>query len=247
MIEIKPVFGTFKVILTYENEHKKETKTININSTDVISIDLGVNNLMTIYNPNGNQYIISGGPLKSLNYYISKKISKHQRLKDDYYINKYQKIREDKINDYFNRIVKWLTTEYSSEKLIIIIGYNKGWKDKSNMGKKSNLIFNKIPFMKLINKIKMKFNVLLTEESYTSKCDGLALEDLSKQESYIGKRINRGLFKSSTEKIINADLNGAINIMRKQIKLTKITGYRLMSPKRIQIYSMMFNPVDNVH
>ena len=245
MIEIKPVFGTFKVILTYENEHKKETKTINIKSTDVISIDLGVNNLMTIYNPNGNQYIISGGPLKSLNYYISKKISKHQRLKDDYYINKYQKIREDKINDYFNRIVKWLTTKYSSEKLIII-GYNKGWKDKSNMGKKSNLIFNKIPFMKLINKIKMKFNVLLTEESYTSKCDGLALEDLSKQESYCGKRINRGLFKSSTEKIINADLNGAINIMRKQIKLTKITGYRLMSPKRIQIYSMMFNPVDNV-
>jgi putative transposase len=142
--------------------------------------------------------------------------------------------------------VKWLTTEYSSEKLIII-GYNKGWKDKSNMGKKSNLIFNKIPFMKLINKIKMKFNVLLTEESYTSKCDGLALEDLSKQESYSGKRINRGLFKSSTEKIINADLNGAINIMRKQIKLTKIAGYRLMSPKRIQIYSMMFNPVDNVH
>jgi len=246
MIEIKPVFGTFKVILTYENEHKKETKTINIKSTNVISIDLGVNNLMTIYNPNGNQYIISGGPLKSLNYYISKKISKYQRLKDDYYINKYQKIREDKINDYFNRIVKWLTTEYSSEKLIII-GYNKGWKDKSNMGKKSNLIFNKIPFMKLINKIKMKFNVLLTEESYTSKCDGLALEDLSKQESYSGKRINRGLFKSSTEKIINADLNGAINIMRKQIKLTKITGYRLMSPKRIQIYSMMFNPVDNVH
>jgi len=246
MIEIKSVFGTFKVILTYENEHKKETKTINIKSTDVISIDLGVNNLMTIYNPNGKQYIISGGPLKSLNYYINKKISKHQRLKDDYYIYKYQKIREDKINHYFNRIVKWLTTEYSSEKLIII-GYNKGWKDKSNMGKKSNLIFNKIPFMKLINKIKMKFNVLLTEESYTSKCDGLALEDLSKQESYSGKRINRGLFKSSTEKIINADLNGAINIMRKQIKLTKITGYRLMSPKRIQIYSMMFNPVDNVH
>jgi transposase len=59
MIEIKPVFGTFKVILTYENEHKKETNAINIKSTDVISIDLGVNNLMTIYNPNGNQYIIS--------------------------------------------------------------------------------------------------------------------------------------------------------------------------------------------
>jgi putative transposase len=168
---------------------------------------------MTLYNPNGNQYIISGGSLKSINYYISKKISKHQRLKDNYYINKYQKIREDKINDYFNRIVKWLTTEYSSEKLIII-GYNKGWKDKSN------LIFNKIPFMKLINKIKIKFNVLLTKESYTSKCDGLALEDLSKHESY-------------SRKIINVNLNGAINIMRKQLKLTKIIGYCLMSPKRI--------------
>jgi putative transposase len=95
--------------------------------------------------------------------------------------------------------VKWLTTEYSSEKLIII-KYNKGWKDKSNMGKKSNLIFNKIPFMKLINKIKIKFNVLLTEESYTSKCDSLALEDLSKQESYSEKRINRGYLNHQQKK-----------------------------------------------
>jgi hypothetical protein len=63
---------------------------------------------------------------------------------------------------------------------------------------------------------------------------------------FSGKRINRGLFKSSTGKIINAYLNGTINIMRKQLKLTKIRGYRLMSPKRIQIYSMIFNTVDNV-
>ena len=92
----------------------------------------------------------------------------------------------------------------------------------------------------------MKFNVILTEESYTSKCDSLSFEDLCKHENYLGKRINRGLFVSSTSKKINADLNGAINIMRKQIKLDKIEGSNLCNPKRIKIYSMKFSPVDNV-
>ena len=131
-------------------------------------------------------------------------------------------------------IVKWLTKTYSHKDLIII-GYNKNWKQNCNLGKKGNLSFNKIPFAKLINKIKMKFNIITTEESYTSKCDSLSLEKIEKTDVYSGKRVTRGLFQSSTNKKINADLNGAINIMRKQINLTKITGESLYNPIRVTI------------
>ena len=236
-IEIKKKFGTYKIIFTYENKHDKEPitpKQKDINANNTISIDLGVNNLLTIYDPVGKQYIISGGPLKSLNHYVTKKIAKGQQVKDTYLINKYEKLREDKINDYFNRIVKWLTKTYSHKDLIII-GYNKNWKQNCNLGKKGNLSFNKIPFAKLINKIKMKFNIITTEESYTSKCDSLSLEKIEKTDVYSGKRVSRGLFQSSTNKKINADLNGAINIMRKQINLTKITGESLYNPIRVTI------------
>ena len=73
----------------------------------------------------------------------------------------------------------------------------------------------------------------------------MSLEKISKHDVYDGKRIKRGLFLSKTGKVINADLNGAINIMRKQLNLLKITGEGLYNPKRINIFHDA-RPVDNV-
>ena len=89
--------------------------------------------------------------------------------------------------------------------------------------------------MKLINKIKNKFInnnkiVILTEESYTSKCNALSLEPICKQSSYLGKRTKRGLFESAQGRLVNADINGAINIMRKVIDLKNICGLMLFNP-----------------
>ena len=61
-----------------------------------------------------------------------------------------------------------------------------------------------------------RINCITTEESYTSKIDHLVNEDMKKQDNYLGKRIKRGLFKSSFGKILNADINGAIGILRKK-------------------------------
>lgn len=93
-------------------------------------------------------------------------------------------------------------------------------------------------------------NIQTTEESYTSKCDHLALEPLSKQIKYLGKRIKRGLFKSSKDIIINSDINGAIGILRKMLIKTvnvvkesnviqKILNSKgsLLNPQRIYIYN----------
>ena len=124
---------------------------------------------------------------------------------------------------------------------MIIIGYNLGWKNKANLGKENNFLFNKIPFCQLIDKIKNKFNsndiiVKLNEESYTSKCDSLSLEQICKHETYNGNRTKRGLFGSSVGKYINADINGAINIMRKVFVLQFISGLKIYNPLKINIF-----------
>jgi putative transposase len=114
------------------------------------------------------------------------------------------------------------------------------------MGRKNNEKFLSIPHSKLIQYIKYRaelngIEVILHEESYTSKCDALALEPVKKHTRYLGKRINRGLFQSSTGKLINADVNGALNILRKSVSgdslIKEIIGRRaVFRPVRIYPY-----------
>jgi len=140
------------------------------------------------------------------------------------------------LENIFNNTVKLIYNKYKTKEYIII-GYNIGWKNGVNLGTKNNRNFYGIPYSKLINKLKDKFGekIIITEESYTSKCDALALEEIGKKIKYMGNRVKRGLFKSSIGKLINADLNGAINIMRKKIKLNKITGLDIERPEILKI------------
>jgi len=102
----------------------------------------------------------------------------------------------------------------------VVIGHNEFWKNESNMGKENNRIFCSIPHSEFIFKLKYKLEevgieFIEVEESYTSKCDHLANETMEHHSSYLGKRTKRGLFKSSTGKLLNADCNGAVGILRK--------------------------------
>lgn len=102
----------------------------------------------------------------------------------------------------------------------IVIGKNDGWKQNINLGRKTNQSFVQIPFAIFIDMVKFKaqensINICLTEESYTSKIDHLANELMCKHINYLGKRVKRGLFASSMGKVLNADINGAIGILRK--------------------------------
>ncbi len=102
----------------------------------------------------------------------------------------------------------------------IVIGRNKNWKQKCNMGKKNNQNFVSIPFYKLIRQIKYKaliagIKVVETREDYTSKCSFLDLETIKKHKKYKGYRKYRGMYKSKKYGEINADVNGSYNILRK--------------------------------
>lgn len=133
-----------------------------------------------------------------------------------------------------------LLVDYKITKLIV--GYNKGWKQNVDIGKKNNQKFTQIPFARLVSYLEYKcelvgIEIVIHEESYTSKCDSLAFEKIGKHENYLGKRKNRGLFQSSVGKLINADVNGALNIMR------KVVGDSCESIRRIIDRGLLFNPV----
>lgn len=104
----------------------------------------------------------------------------------------------------------------------VVIGYNKEWKQGINIGKVNNQNFVSIPYYKLLNMLTYKCELQgiilhVTEESYTSKCSFLDSEDVCKHDKYMGKRIKRGLYRSSQGTLINADVNGALNILRKVV------------------------------
>lgn len=104
----------------------------------------------------------------------------------------------------------------------LAVGYNVGWKQNTDMGKRNNQKFVQLPFARLTSYLSYKcklagIDFIEHEESYTSKCDAFALEEVCKHEGYLGKRVKRGLFRSSVGKIINADQNGALNILRKVV------------------------------
>ena len=130
--------------------------------------------------------------------------------------------RNNKINHYHHCASKQIINfcvNNGIEK--IVVGHNVGWKQDIRIGHINNQNFVQIPFNTLINQLvykSMKYtdlSVVIVEESYTSKADHIALEEMKHHEKYLGRRVKRGLFKSSTGKLLNADINGAIGMMRK--------------------------------
>lgn len=257
LIEVIPLYDgyVYKVNYAYTITRKEEHNELENNNIDVhknyISVDLGMVNLMTIYDPDGKQYIIKGSYIISLNKSYNDHIAKLQSaLMKSQNVSTSKRMRNmlinrsNRIDDYFNKIVRWFVNNYGHKKKIII-GYNTNWKNGVNMGRNNNRKFYRIPYTKLLKKLKDKMEllgieVILNEESYTSKCDALAKELVQKHAAYLGKREIRGLFSSSTRKLINADLNGAINIMRKYMKnkekreIQNITGKSIFNPIKVK-------------
>ena len=236
-VRILPKNNHIEIEIIYEQQEKE--KVVNGNYG---SIDLGINNLITFVSEE-RPLIISGKQIKSINQFYNKQISKLQE-KTDKRTKKMNIItdkRNRKIKDLLHKTSKFII-DHCIEKNIgnIVVGYNKQWKTSMNLGKRTNQTFTNIPYHKLINMIKYKallsgLNVVETEESYTSKCDSLALEEVKKHDKYLGKRKFRGMFISSINKMINADVNGALNILRKVVHESIV--------KKIMDSGLLFRPI----
>ena len=188
------------------------------------SIDLGLNNLATISSNVIKPIIINGKPIKSINRYYNKKLAKLRSNKNSKSkIHSLCNKRNNKIKDYLHKSSRYIVNHLVSNGInTLVVGHNKGWKQDINIGKVNNQKFVNIPYDMFINMLKYKsemagIKLILNEESYTSKCSFLDGEDIKKHEKYMGKRVKRGLFKTSSGKFINADLNGSLNILRKVV------------------------------
>ena len=223
-VRIVPQATCYVVEVIYE---RKETD-LNLNKDNFLSIDLGLNNLCScISNVGIKPFIINGRVMKSLNRWYNKKKTRLMSYVGDkgtsMRIRKIALYRNCWIDDKIHKISRYIVNFCVSNNIgRIIIGLNKEWKQEINIGKINNQHFVSIPHSKLIDKIMYKakllgIEVVTHEESYTSKIDHLAFEEMKHQDNYLGKRKRRGLFQSSIGKLINADINGAIGIARKVI------------------------------
>lgn len=241
-VRIIPQATCYVVEVIYE----KKEQDLNLDKDNVLSIDLGLNNLCTcISNVGIRSFIVNGKIIKSFNQWYNKKRARlmsyigdkgtSRRLRQ---LNNY---RNFWVEDHIHKISRFIVNYCICNNIgSLVIGLNKGWKNGINLGKKINQKFVEIPFYKLIDKISYKCKLVgigfqTNEESYTSKVDHLAFEKLCKHDIYLGKRKKRGLFQSSIGKLINADINGAIGIGR------KVFGDSYVS--RIIDSGLAFNPV----
>lgn len=189
----------------------------------IIGFDIGLNNLITTQNNFGEQpFVINGKPLKAMNkFYNMKTAEVRSKLKKSNNKNWSNRLawlttkRSNKIDDYMHNATRWILNYCLAFKVdAVVIGRNKKWKQKSKLKN-----FVQIPYEKLIGQLEYKLldngiRVIFTEESYTSKASFIDLDKPSKGE-FSGERIERGMYKTRDGTLINADVNGAGNIIRK--------------------------------
>ena len=237
--------GDYYVIEVVYEIKEKEIKESN---GRYCSIDLGLSNLACVSSNVIEPIIINGKPLKSLNQYYNKrkahyvsKLEKETKRKTSKRTKRLDSKRTNKINDYLHKSSRYIINHLVSNEInTLVIGKNKEWKQEINIGSKNNQNFVSIPHSRFIDMLSYKcqmegINVIIQEESYTSKCSFLDNEKICKHETYCGRRVKRGLFKSGTGLKINADLNGSLNILRKAVPEIRFNGIEVIAVSPIVI------------
>ena len=244
----------FEIQYTYEvKEIQRE-----LNKENGLGIDLGIDNLCTCVTNTGASFLIDGRKLKSINQYYNKINAKLQSIKDKQKIEcttlrqkRIARKRNNRIEDYLSKAAR-IIINYCLNNDIgkIVLGYNEDFQRNSNIGSINNQNFVNIPYGKLRDKLIYLCKLYgiefkLQEESYTSKAsffdgDEIPIYDKENLQEYIfsGKRIKRGLYQTSVGKLINADCNGALNILRKSKVVDLSILYNrgeLNTPKRIRV------------
>jgi len=230
-VRMVPKNGFYVVEVIYE----KAIKHAEVNPEYYAGIDMGVNNLvaLTANKPGFQSVLVNGRPVKSINQWYNKRKADLQKQlghtgttkRMERLTNKRNRRIEHYMHTASRRIIDLLVKEGIGT---LVIGKNDGWKQECNLGKRNNQNFVSIPHARLIAMLTYKaelvgIRVVVTEESYTSQASLLDLDPLpvrdpnngGEQHTFSGKRIKRGLYRASDGRVLNADINGAGNTIRK--------------------------------
>lgn len=207
-----------------------------LNNKNALAIDLGVDNLVTAVTNTGKSFIIDGRYLKSINQWYNKQLSRLQGIKDKQHLGKkptkrqslLTRKRNNRVNDYISKAARFIVGYCINNDIgVLIASNNTDFQHKTNMGTANNQTFVNIPYGRLLHKLEYlcELNGIMfirQEESYTSKASFWDNDDIpvySKDDTteytFSGRRVHRGLYRTSDGRLLNADVNGALNILRK--------------------------------
>ena len=249
-VKVKPVSGGYELLLVYQ------VKAASVQSgKHAAAVDFGVDNTMAVVSDTGKSILFKGRFIKSVNQYFMKRkaerislMSKGKETTErvwSKYLDRLSAYRTSYIRDCFHKMSKKLLVWCQRNDIgCLVLGSNAFWKQNSSIGTVNNQNFVSIPFEMLKSMIELKaceygVTVVRNEESYTSKASFLDLdfipvyseEEPDKKYHFSGRRIHRGLYKSADGTLINADINGAANILRKAgYDVSNIKIARLLNP-----------------
>lgn len=245
----------FEIEFVYEVKEKHPK----LDKTKTLSIDPGVNNFATcLDSETGRSFILDGRKMKSINQWYNKErarlksiLDKQGKQKSSKRLRVMNDKRERRIKEFLNQYVNFIVQMCLTKQIgKVVIG--EGWhaQENCNLGDKTNQNFVMLPFGEFAWKLKVKCELYGIEfksinEAYTSKCDHLANELMCHHDKYLGRRVKRGLFKSSTGIVINADINGALGIMLKSGSgndlRVKLSSGVVNTPLRIRLNNIQSN------
>ena len=232
-VRILPVRQEVYLIeVVYEKKEKPP-----LHSDQYAAIDLGVDNLLTItFSEGSDPLIVKGKEIKSLNQDYNKLLAHYQsklpkKQFSSRHIDRLWMKRELKLKAHLHQTTAFLSQlfdEMAIEK--VLISYNPSCKQNLDLGKKTNQTFTQIPYLMLLQQLEYKcrlrgIEVVRQEESYTSKASFLDRDDIPVYKKnqkvktvFSGRRVKRGLYQSKEGILLNADVNGSYNILRKGLK-----------------------------
>ena len=248
-VRIVPSRNNFIIEVIYNAEESAPKHT-----SKYAGIDLGVDNFATItFTTQNKPLIIKGLELKSINQGYNRLIAKAQSLlpahqKTSQSIHRLWSRRSWILRTKIHQMTAFLATLFDEMQIEkVFIGKNAGWKQKLPFGKKVKQRFAYLPYETFIEQLQYKcqlrgITVITQEESYTSKASFLDNDDIpvygeTDNPKFSGRRVKRGLYKTSNGQLINADVNGAYNIMRKGLMNNHLSlqmGSPLIHPLIVQ-------------
>jgi putative transposase len=259
-VTVRPNLGQLWIDWIIDDGKEPIDNNLSLDYTQAWSFDHGGGNWLTGVSTRGKSLIIDGRKLRSMNQGYSRLVAKYKQGKSDFYwdsnLDRVQIKRNNQMRDAINKAARFIINQCLNDGVgNIVIGWNVGQKQNSNMGKRNNQNFVVIPTSRLIERLKQLcpeygIHLTVTEEAYTSKASFLDRDSLPKHSEKpegwkpSGRRTNRGLYKSREGLLVNADCNGASNIMRKVatqlgLNLAEVGRASLIVPQRIDLFKRL--------
>jgi len=257
-LRILPRNNEFYAEFVYKHGNDGATCHLALDCNHALAIDPGLNNWLTCVSTRDRSFIVDGRKLKSINQNYNRRVANLKTGKPakywDFELANITEKRNRQIRDAINKAARLVVNHCLQHRIShVVFGWNKGNKDGINIGTKNNQEFVQIPTARLKNRIKQLceengIQFTETEESYTSKASFLDDDFLptygGKPANWkpSGRRITRGQYKTAQGRLINADCNGAANILTKvsaQLGINLVESVRavLTLPKRYDVFS----------